>query len=85
MRPLYVLLAGFGFLLGLPISAALLIWDRATTTPKRINYAYVGGDNGNTPLDALAGALLAAPIVGALLGLLAAAILARFGWKLSRG
>lgn len=83
MRPLYALLAGFGFLLGLPISAALLAWDTATT-PRRINYAYVGGGAGNTPIDTLFGALLGAPLVGAVLGLLAAAILTRFGWRLSR-
>lgn len=83
MRTLYALLAGFGFLLGLPVSAALLAWDTATT-PRRINYAYVGADTGNTPVELLFGALLSAPMIGAVSGLLTAAILTRFGWRLSR-
>ncbi|NLE80482.1 MAG: hypothetical protein GX610_13020 [Rhodococcus sp.] len=81
MRPLYVLLAGFGFMLGLPVAIAAFAWD---ATPRRMSYAYIGDAPVETSIDAQMYASMSAPFVGAFLGFLVAAILARFGWKLSR-
>ncbi|MFD4369115.1 hypothetical protein [Rhodococcus sp. NPDC058521] len=84
MRVLFVLLAGFGFALGLLVSAALLIWSSDTSTPRRVNYAFVGADDSGTSFEFPSGVLLAAPLIGALLGLVLAAGLSRFGWQLIR-
>lgn len=88
MRALRVLLVSFGFLFGLLIAAVGLLIDWAIG-PYRTNFAYVDGDPYGT-LVAIAVNQpslyypIALPLVGALLGWLAAISAARRGWRLSR-
>lgn len=89
MRALRVLLVGFGFLLGLLIAGIGLVVDWLAG-PFRTNFAYVEGDSYGT-LVAIAVDQpslyfpIVLPLFGALLGWLAAILVARRGWQLARG
>ncbi|QCQ93853.1 hypothetical protein [Rhodococcus sp. SGAir0479] len=88
-RALRVLLAGFGFLFGLLVGGVGLLasW---TSRPVRVDFAYVAGD----PFAGTVGRALdysslivvvTLPLLGAVLGWVAAVVAGRRGWRLARG
>ncbi|PTR22893.1 hypothetical protein C8K36_11076 [Rhodococcus sp. OK519] len=90
MRALQVLAAFVGFVLGLLTLAVVTLVEWVwLSEPTRTNFAYVGDYSYGSVSVAIQPSYilvaLAYPVVGALLGWLAARIAIRFGWKLSRG
>ncbi|BAH35935.1 hypothetical membrane protein [Rhodococcus erythropolis PR4] len=85
MRALHLLLAGFGFLLGFLIIVVSGLIELASVA-SRTDFAFVGDSAVSVGVsnEAIYTAI-AAPLVGALLGLLSAVIATRFGWSLTRG
>ncbi|MGA9873621.1 MAG: hypothetical protein WBQ44_21070 [Rhodococcus sp. (in: high G+C Gram-positive bacteria)] len=83
MRSLKFTLSVFGLFAGAVVG---YVWIYAASQPVRVNYAFVVGRYDPGVLQVLREYLpLIAPVLGALIGWIVATILARAGWRMTRG